>query len=222
MRMTQNVRANEDYLEHYGIKGMHWGIRRTPAQLGHDIKMKRHVRKLEKEREKTKAAKVRAKEKAKERATKAKIKVAKAERKALKRSERKKAANDAEAAKKLAIEDAKRREKILNSPKLLYKHRKEFDQKEIDAAIKQFRIEKDLRELSNSQRNAAKAYIDSAVGYAKSGIEAYNTAAKVYNAWSQYTGKAGVTSGKQLPIVGQGKGGDKKKKKKKDEDDDDD
>ena len=24
-----------DYLMHYGVKGMHWGIRRTPEQLGH-------------------------------------------------------------------------------------------------------------------------------------------------------------------------------------------
>jgi hypothetical protein len=24
-----------DYLMHYGIKGMHWGVRRTPEQLGH-------------------------------------------------------------------------------------------------------------------------------------------------------------------------------------------
>lgn len=27
----------EEYLEHHGIKGMHWGIRRTPEQLGHKI-----------------------------------------------------------------------------------------------------------------------------------------------------------------------------------------
>lgn len=25
----------DNYLMHYGIKGMHWGIRRTPEQLGH-------------------------------------------------------------------------------------------------------------------------------------------------------------------------------------------
>lgn len=25
----------DDYLMHYGIKGMHWGVRRTPEQLGH-------------------------------------------------------------------------------------------------------------------------------------------------------------------------------------------
>lgn len=26
---------HDKYLEHYGIKGMRWGIRRTPEQLGH-------------------------------------------------------------------------------------------------------------------------------------------------------------------------------------------
>lgn len=27
----------DEYLEHHGIKGMHWGIRRTPEQLGHRV-----------------------------------------------------------------------------------------------------------------------------------------------------------------------------------------
>lgn len=29
------VWREELYLQHYGIKGMHWGVRRTPEQLGH-------------------------------------------------------------------------------------------------------------------------------------------------------------------------------------------
>lgn len=30
-----------DELKHYGVKGMKWGIRRTPAQLGHTTKSKK-------------------------------------------------------------------------------------------------------------------------------------------------------------------------------------
>lgn len=41
MEMTlEAVRKNPEYLEHYGTKGMHWGIRRTPEQLGHILKKK--------------------------------------------------------------------------------------------------------------------------------------------------------------------------------------
>ena len=31
---------NEVYIEHYGVKGQKWGVRRTPAQLGRKIKGK--------------------------------------------------------------------------------------------------------------------------------------------------------------------------------------
>lgn len=32
---------SKGYLEHYGVKGMKWGVRRTPAQLGHKTSTKR-------------------------------------------------------------------------------------------------------------------------------------------------------------------------------------
>lgn len=35
MEMTlEAVRKNLEYLEHYGVKGQRWGIRRTPEQIG--------------------------------------------------------------------------------------------------------------------------------------------------------------------------------------------
>lgn len=35
----------DETLEHHGIKGMKWGVRRTPEQLGHQSS-KRQVKKL--------------------------------------------------------------------------------------------------------------------------------------------------------------------------------
>lgn len=32
-----DILRTDDFLEHHGIKGMHWGIRRTPEQLGHKV-----------------------------------------------------------------------------------------------------------------------------------------------------------------------------------------
>lgn len=41
MEMTlEAVRKNLEYLEHYGVKGQRWGVRRTPEQLGHILKKK--------------------------------------------------------------------------------------------------------------------------------------------------------------------------------------
>lgn len=32
-----DILRTDDFIEHHGIKGMHWGIRRTPEQLGHKV-----------------------------------------------------------------------------------------------------------------------------------------------------------------------------------------
>lgn len=34
---TLDILRTDDFIEHHGIKGMHWGIRRTPEQLGHKV-----------------------------------------------------------------------------------------------------------------------------------------------------------------------------------------
>lgn len=74
--------------------------------------------------------------------------------------------------------------------------------------MKRFEWEKKLKDYSANEMNAGKRYVDSLLGYADTGIKAYNTYAKVYNTFNR--------SGKRLKTIGE-KGSDKKKK---DEDDD--
>lgn len=59
---------DDDYIEHHGILGMHWGIRRTPEQLGHRVSKKKE--KFEEYSEKAKKAAKEGKTKTFERYTK--------------------------------------------------------------------------------------------------------------------------------------------------------
>lgn len=69
--------SSEVALEHYGIKGMKWGIRRTPEQLGHKIsKLKRKNLNLEKKIVKAEEKQDKASRKAKKYYNKGLIKAA--------------------------------------------------------------------------------------------------------------------------------------------------
>lgn len=46
--------TTDEFLEHHGIKGQRWGIRRTPEQLGHKVrKLRRKNTRLEEKNIKT-------------------------------------------------------------------------------------------------------------------------------------------------------------------------
>lgn len=224
--METNRTGYAEYLEHHGVKGQRWGIRRTPEQLGHRRKRdatsygsasskkgKPSVSKSLANRREV-AAKERAAKK--EAALKRKVEQrAKKLQRKQEQKEKKKAKKEAitkEKAAKKAQEDIARREKILQDPTLLYKHRKEFSPDEIKKAMTNIKMEQELQDLSMKRLGIGQQYIDTAVKYAETGIKAYNKAASIYNAFNQ--------DKDDLPIIQSG-GGNKKKKKKDQKDDDD-
>lgn len=112
-------------LEHYGIKGQKWGVRRTPEQLGHITEKKRKVSNwIEKARKKS----------------------AKRKRQAAKK---KAAAKKAKAEKEEESED-KIREKVLNStdPKYIYKYRHLLTTKELQDRLTRIDTEAKVKKLT--------------------------------------------------------------------------
>lgn len=162
------MESYSEYLEHHGIKGQRWGVRRTPEQLGHRrVEGKQRV--IEgKPGGMFKMRVVQGTE------------PSKAEQKELKKKERLE-----QIAEKKAKEQLERREKILKDPRLLYKHRYEFSPEEIKKAMGDIQTMQNLRQLSVNELSAGEVYLNTAVKYAKTGIEAYNTAAKIYNAFNK-------------------------------------
>lgn len=195
---VQNQNSYSEYLEHHGVKGQRWGIRRTPEQLGY--------KKSSRQQSDSRFSKfLKRKISSKDLTANRKNKAAKKLEKLDKKDKKKKEVDEKKAAKK-AQKDIIRREKILSDPTLLYKHRKEFSKEEIDKAMKSIKMEQELRQLSMNQLSTGQTYLETAVKYAETGIKAYNKAANIYNAFNK--------SGSDMPIIGGGK-----KKKKKDDDD---
>ena len=132
--LVYSVNDYRDYLEHHGIPGMRWGVRRYQNKDGSLTSSGRKHYSSE----------------------------AKAERKA----------------KKAEAKAAKRREKILNNPKLLKKHFDEYSDKEINDALKKFDQMQRLDTHSNNRSSAKRVLkaLGTTVGVAntiKSSYELY-------------------------------------------------
>lgn len=184
--ILSTLNANE--LEHYGVLGMKWGVRKARETTG----QKRRSSSGEK------TYTFRDKETGKKYKIKASKNLSKDQLKALAKQKIAKAKRDKE---------KKRREKILSDPTLLYKHRKEFSKSEIESAMKQFEWEKKLKDLSVSRIKAGKDTVSNAVGFANAVIGGYNTAAATVNAFSDADSK--------LPLINLNPSKDEKKKKEK-------
>lgn len=198
--------AEQEYLEHYGIKGMRWGIRRTPEQLGHYIE--RTKKKISKNVQLAKAAKasgdVKTLNKLNKRTSKLIAKVEQAEKelpnaktKEEQIEERKarhaetKAAREAKAA---AKEEAARQEflKTATAEELLNR-KNEYSAQELKDAITRIETETKLKELGDARNRAsmdkAQKWLSSAKNLGDSAVNVFNTYTNVAKAVNKITGE---------------------------------
>lgn len=151
-------------LSHHGIKGMKWGIRRTPAQLGHKPSGKRK--------------KLKSSPGAVERVKKALA--------------RHKQAAEAKKAKKQAEEEVKEqksREEILKrgSASEVMSLKGKISNSELQSAVNRLNLERQLSDLSSKDNpkkdklSETMDKVDKLNQNTKKGIDAYNTVAKILN-----------------------------------------
>lgn len=171
-------------LEHYGVPGMKWGVRKQRVSTGR-----------RKKRTFSEKVKARRAQRAKNRVDRAKARAEKQE------------AQEKKKAEKQAAEKEKKRKQILNNPTSLYKHRKEFSYEEIQEAMKQFEWEKKLSSYSRDQLNNGAEFIGTLFKGVNNAINLYNAAARVANSVGEEETLPFI---KSIPSQGQDKKKDKK------------
>lgn len=172
-----------DSLEHYGVKGMKWGVRKERKTSGTKRKKRTFSEKQQ----------ARRSQRAKNRVARAKA-----------RSE-KQAAEAKAKAEKAAAKKEKQRRAILNNPTKLYKHRREFSQREIQQAMQQFDWERRLNSYSREQLTNGAEFINTMFKYTNNSINLYNSAARIVNSFNEDA---------NMPYIKQIPGADKKRDKK--------
>lgn len=84
-------------------------------------------------------------------------------------------------AQKEAAKKAKNLEEWKKSPTKMYQHRDEYSLEELEKRNRVFEQHKKLSDYSVNTLSLGQQYLDTIVKYGKTGIEGYNTVARVYN-----------------------------------------
>ena len=193
-----------NYLEHHGIKGMRWGVRRTPEELGHILKSKnaRHYGKYNKAV--AKIGKIQGDKTINQLSTKEKKKMADAIEKAQahlkkmasneekygkkisKAETREQVAKEKEAAKEAskAAEDQKFKEKLLKKQKWedIYKNKDLFTTQELSDVATRINAEKRVQDaLESGKMDKLAKKVNSAANLVGSGVNLYNKFKDVQN-----------------------------------------
>lgn len=141
------------FLEHYGVKGMRWGIRRTPEQLGYKTKTKKKKSSLL-------------------------TKMRKSAKKKKQKTEKKK-----ETEKQESREELREKVLKSSDPKFIYKHMELLDNKELEDRLQRINKETRMKELANPKKKekikTAEDWLKSAASMAESVNKIYDAYNKV-------------------------------------------
>lgn len=151
-------------LYHYGVKGMHWGIRRSPTQLGH--KPSTATKKPAQPADKNSLFKRKSKTKDKVDSTK-------------KKQEVKEVETEEEAKAKIAAKKAE----VLNSrsAKAIYDNANLFTYEELNAAYNRLNLERNIKNLEPPHINKGKKFLDEAHDWGDKVSKVVGTGTKLYN-----------------------------------------
>lgn len=193
-----------EYLEHYGVKGQRWGVRKKRKTSGtkrfnksktnasssasaaiQSLRNKRNAQKIAK----FKAKEAKAKEQLKVTTAKNKAKAAEANLKAAKKN--KATTVNSEELQKMTVDEQKQAILKQRSGKALYKNADLFTTDELAAAARRLQLEKTLREIDPKQKSKGEQYLDKAKKLNDTMNTVTNTiesGAKLYQTISKYLG----------------------------------